>query len=42
VVLEVTGGETVGQALDAMAPFGRMAFLVWISHDDHGVATGWT
>jgi NADPH:quinone reductase len=27
VVLEVTGGETVGQALDAMAPFGRMAFL---------------
>ena len=24
VVLEMTGGETVGQALDAMAPFGRM------------------
>lgn len=27
VVLEVAGGETVGQALDAMAPFGRMVFL---------------
>ena len=26
VVLEMTGGETVGQALDAMAPFGRMIF----------------
>lgn len=24
VVLEMTGGNTVGQALDAMAPFGRM------------------
>ena len=27
VVLEMVGGETVGQALDAMAPFGRMVFL---------------
>jgi NADPH2:quinone reductase len=27
VVLETAGGETVGQALDAMAPFGRMIFL---------------
>lgn len=27
VVLEMTGGETVGQALDAMAPFGRMIFF---------------
>ena len=26
VVLEMTGGETVGQALDAMAPFGRMVY----------------
>lgn len=27
VVLEMVGGETVGQALRAMAPFGRMVFL---------------
>ncbi|QCX48150.1 quinone oxidoreductase family protein [Ralstonia pseudosolanacearum] len=27
VVLEMAGGETTGQALDAMAPFGRMVFL---------------
>lgn len=27
VALEMTGGETVGQALDALAPFGRMIFL---------------
>lgn len=27
VVLETTGGETTAQALDAMAPFGRMVFL---------------
>lgn len=27
VVLEMAGGETVGQALGAMAPFGRMVFL---------------
>jgi NADPH:quinone reductase len=27
VVLETTGGETVGQALDAMAPFGRMVYI---------------
>jgi NADPH2:quinone reductase len=27
VVLETTGGETVGQALDAMALFGRMVFV---------------
>jgi len=27
VVLEMAGGETVAQALDAMAPFGRMVFL---------------
>jgi NADPH2:quinone reductase len=27
VVLETVGGENVGQALDAMAPFGRMIFL---------------
>jgi NADPH2:quinone reductase len=27
VVLETAGGETVAQALDAMAPFGRMVFL---------------
>ncbi|HEX7895782.1 MAG TPA: zinc-binding dehydrogenase, partial [Terriglobales bacterium] len=27
VVLETAGGEIVGQALDAMAPFGRMIFL---------------
>ena len=27
VVLETAGGETVGQALDAMAPFGRMVFI---------------
>jgi NADPH:quinone reductase len=27
VVLETAGGEIVGQALDAMAPFGRMVFL---------------
>jgi len=27
VVLETTGGEVVGAALDALAPFGRMVFL---------------
>jgi NADPH2:quinone reductase len=27
VVLETAGGDIVGQALDAMAPFGRMVFL---------------
>lgn len=27
VVLEMAGGDTVAQALDAMAPFGRMIFL---------------
>jgi NADPH:quinone reductase len=27
VVLETTGGETVAQALDAIAPFGRMIFI---------------
>jgi NADPH2:quinone reductase len=27
VVLEIAGGETVGQALEALAPFGRMIFL---------------
>nr|WP_297383434.1 NADPH:quinone oxidoreductase family protein [uncultured Roseateles sp.] len=27
VVLEMVGGETVAQALNAMAPFGRMVFL---------------
>jgi NADPH2:quinone reductase len=27
VVLEMAGGETVAQAIDAMAPFGRMIFL---------------
>ncbi len=27
VVLEMAGGDTVGQALEAMAPFGRMVFL---------------
>jgi len=27
IVLEMAGGETVGQALDALAPFGRMVFL---------------
>ena len=27
VVLEMTGGPTVNQALDAMAPFGRMIFI---------------
>jgi NADPH2:quinone reductase len=27
VVVELAGGETVAQALDAMAPFGRMVFL---------------
>lgn len=27
VVLEMAGGETVAQALDAMAPFGRMVYL---------------
>ena len=27
VVIETTGGETVGQALDAMATFGRLVFL---------------
>ena len=27
MVLETAGGETVAQALDAMAPFGRMIFL---------------
>lgn len=27
VVLEMAGGETVAQALDALAPFGRMVFL---------------
>ncbi len=27
VVLETAGGETVGQALDAMAPFGRMVVI---------------
>ncbi|MCW1986027.1 UNVERIFIED_ORG: NADPH2:quinone reductase [Sphingomonas sp. R1F5B] len=27
IVIETTGGETLGQALDAMAPFGRMIFL---------------
>ncbi len=27
VVLEMAGGETVGQALSAMAPYGRMVFL---------------
>lgn len=27
IVIETTGGQTLGQALDAMAPFGRMIFL---------------
>lgn len=27
IVIETAGGETVNQALDAMAPFGRMIFL---------------
>ncbi|NTF34403.1 quinone oxidoreductase family protein [Rhizobium skierniewicense] len=27
IVIETTGGETVNQALDALAPFGRMIFL---------------
>lgn len=27
IVIETTGGETVNQALDAMAPFGRMIFV---------------
>jgi NADPH:quinone reductase len=27
VVLETAGGETTGQALDALAPFGRMVFI---------------
>lgn len=27
IVLETVGGETVGHALDAMAPFGRMIFI---------------
>ncbi|MGU3362780.1 zinc-binding alcohol dehydrogenase family protein [Methylobacterium sp. M6A4_1b] len=27
IVMETTGGETTNQALDAMAPFGRMVFI---------------
>lgn len=27
IVIETTGGDVLGQALDAMAPFGRMIFL---------------
>ena len=37
IVMETTGGETTNQALDAMAPFGRMVFIGQASGQDAAI-----